>query len=74
MSEKILLPAVFMEKHNWSIFTGFWKESMINQLANLINRNRSVVKIYYAQIYNIIKYISLLLVHADLDDGSLFFI
>ena len=38
--------AVFMENHNWSIFAAFWKQSMINQLANLINRNRSVVKIY----------------------------
>ena len=34
-----------MENYHLSIHMAFWKESMINRLSNLINRNRSVAKI-----------------------------
>ena len=34
-----------MENYNLSIHIAFWKESMINRLSNLINRNRSAAKI-----------------------------
>ena len=34
-----------MENYHLSIHMAFWKESMINQLSNLINRNRSAAKI-----------------------------
>ena len=34
-----------MENYHLSIHMAFWKESMINRLSNLINRNRSAAKI-----------------------------
>ena len=34
-----------MENYPLSIHMAFWKESMINWLSNLINRNRSAAKI-----------------------------
>ena len=34
-----------MENYHLSIHIAFWKESMINRLSNLINRNRSAAKI-----------------------------
>ena len=39
----------------------FWKESMINRLSNLINRNRSAAKI--SQVLCSTGYPSLLLLH-----------
>ena len=36
---------LFMENYHLSIHMAFWKESMINRLSNLINRNRSEAKI-----------------------------
>ena len=36
---------LFMENYHLSIHMAFWKESMINRLSNLINRNRSAAKI-----------------------------
>jgi len=34
-----------MENYHLSIHMAFWKESMINRLSNLINRNRLAAKI-----------------------------
>ena len=34
-----------MENYHLSIDMAFWKESMINRVSNLINRNRSAAKI-----------------------------
>ena len=34
-----------MENNHLSIHMASWKESMINRLSNLINRNRSAAKI-----------------------------
>ena len=36
---------LFMENYHLRKHTASWKESMINRLSNLINRNRSVAKI-----------------------------
>ena len=36
---------LFMENYHLSKHTASWKESMINRLSNLINRNRSAAKI-----------------------------
>ena len=36
---------LFIENYHLSIHMAFWKESMINRLSNLINRNRSAAKI-----------------------------
>ena len=35
----------YRKNYHLSILTAFWKESMINWLSNLINRNRSAAKI-----------------------------
>ena len=40
-----VLNLLFMENCHFSIHMAFWKESMINRLSNLINRNRSAAKI-----------------------------
>ena len=40
-----VLNLLFMENYHLSIHMAFWKESMINRLSNLINRNRSAAKI-----------------------------
>ena len=36
---------LFMENYHLSIHMAFWKESMINWLSNIINRNGSAAKI-----------------------------
>ena len=33
-----------MENYHFGLHTAFWKESMINRLSELINRNRSAAK------------------------------
>ena len=40
-----LLNLSFVENYHMVIFTAFAKQSMINQLSNPINRNRSAAKI-----------------------------
>ena len=44
---------LFMENYHLSIHMAFWKESMINRLSNLINRNRSAAKISQVLCSNI---------------------
>ena len=39
----------YTKNYHLSIHVAFWKESMINRLSNLINRNRSAAKI--SQVY-----------------------
>ena len=39
------LSALGSNNYHLSIHVAFWKESMINRLSNLINRNRSAAKI-----------------------------
>ena len=48
-----VLNLLFMENYHLSIHMAFWKESMINRLSNLINRNRSAAKISQVLCSNI---------------------
>ena len=59
----------FMENYHLSIHMAFWKESMINRLSNLINRNRSAAKISQILCSNIYAYC--LMVEARTHDGLL---
>ena len=55
LEQFIFLPkpwcSIYGENYHWSIFESFWKESMINQLSNLINRTRSAAKISQFFLY-----------------------
>ena len=43
----------------------FWKESMINRLSNLINRNRSAAKISQVLCSTVYAYMGLLYAYMD---------
>ena len=56
-----------MENYHLSIHMAFWKESMINRLSNLINRNRSAAKISQVLCSNV--YTTAIYVMMDKDGG-----